>query len=91
MVFEEKEQQKLDVFVLLGDFLRQAKRMFFLGLALIVACSAGATVLARSTYTPYYEAYASFTVRVSNPLYSDISSYNEKTAQMMADTLPYGQ
>ena len=88
MVFEEKEQQKLDVFVLLGDFLRQAKRMFFLGLALIVACSAGATVLARSTYTPYYEAYASFTVRVSNPLYSDISSYNEKTAQMMADTFP---
>ena len=31
---------------------------------------------------------ASFTVRVANPLYASVSSYNEKTAQVMADTFP---
>ncbi len=37
---------------------------------------------------PVYAASASFTVRVANPLYASVSSYNEKTAQVMADTFP---
>ena len=42
----------------------------------------------RRAYRPVYEASASFTVRVANPLYASVSSYNEKTAQVMADTFP---
>ena len=85
---EEKAIQKLDIFTLFEDFLRQAKRMWLLGLALILLCSLGLTVLRHRSYHPVYEAYTSFTVRVANPLYASISSYNEATAQVMADTFP---
>ena len=85
---EEKEQQKIDIFILLEDFLRQVKRMWILGLVLAVVCSAALAFRARSSYREVYEAYASFTVRVSNPLYASISSYNEKTAEVMAETFP---
>jgi len=53
-----------------------------------IICSAGFSFLKKRSYTPVYEAYASFTVRVKNPLYAGINSYNEKTAQVMADTFP---
>lgn len=85
---EAKEQQELDIFVLLEDFLRQAKRMWLLGLVMILVCSAGLTLRSRASFKESYEAYASFTVRVANPLYASVSSYNEKTAAVMADTFP---
>jgi len=85
---EEKEQQKIDIYVLLEDFLRQAKRLLLLGLVLILVCSAAMTFRAHRTYREVYEAYASFTVRVANPLYASVSSYNERTAEVMADTFP---
>ena len=56
MEFEEKEEQKLDLFVLLDDFLRQAKRLWLLGVLLVAVCGAGLTFLQRVRYTPYYEA-----------------------------------
>ena len=88
MEIEKTEQQGRDTFVLLDDFLHQAKRMWLLGLALILICAAGLTFVQRRAYRPVYEASASFTVRVANPLYASVSSYNEKTAQVMADTFP---
>ena len=88
MEFQEKEQQKLDIFVLLWDVLRLVKRTFLLGLVLILVCSLVFTMIGRRSYRESYEAHASFTVRVANPLYSTVTSYNEKTAQVMADTFP---
>ena len=88
MEFEEKEGQKLDLYILLEDFLRQAKRMWILGLLLVTVCGAGLGFVKSRSFTPMYQAYASFTVRVTNPLYGGISSYNERTAQAMADTFP---
>lgn len=88
MEIEKREKQELDILVLLEDFLRQAKRTLLLGLVLILALGGGMVFLKHRTYSPAYEAYASFTVRVANPLYSNISTYNEKTAQVMADTFP---
>lgn len=88
MEIEKTEQQGRDTFILLDDFLHQAKRMWLLGLALILICAAGLTFVQRRAYRPVYEASASFTVRVANPLYASVSSYNEKTAQVMADTFP---
>ena len=85
---EEKQPQQIDIFVLLDDFLRQAKRLLILGLVLVIVCSAGMAFRARRGYREVYEAYASFTVRVSNPLYASVSSYNERTAEIMADTFP---
>ena len=43
MEIEKTEQQGRDTFVLLDDFLHQAKRMWLLGLALILICAAGLT------------------------------------------------
>lgn len=88
MEFEEKEEQKLDLFVLLDDFLRQAKRMWLLLLVLVLLFSVGMTAMSYRSYTPVYEAHASFLVHVANPLYSDISAYNTKTAEVMASTFP---
>ena len=85
---EEKAIQKLDIFTLVEDFLRLAKRMWALGLVLVLVCGLGLTVVRHRSYRPIYEANASFTVRVANLLYASVSSYNEKTAQVMADTFP---
>lgn len=85
---EAKQPQQIDIFVLLDDFLRQAKRMLILGLVLVLVLSAAMAIRARSGYSEVYEAYASFTVRVANPLYASVSSYNERTAEIMADTFP---
>lgn len=85
---ERTGPQKVDIFILLEDFLRQARRIWLLGLVLIVLCSGIWTLWKRMSYREVYEAYASFTVRVANPLYGSVSSYNDKTAQVMADTFP---
>lgn len=85
---QEKEQQELDIFVLLEDFLRMARRLWLLGLVLVLVCSVGLTVWQQRSFQTTYEAYASFTVRVANPLYASVSSYNDRTAQVMADTFP---
>lgn len=88
MEIEKNKKQELDLLMLFEDFLRQAKRTCVLGLVLIMVFGCGMAFLKHRSYTPIYEAYASFTVQVSNPLYSNTNTYNEKTAQVMADTFP---
>ena len=85
---ENEENQKLDIFVLLEDFLRQARRMWMLCILLMLLFSTALTVMKQMSYMPVYEAYASFTIRVTSPLYASVSSYNEKTAEVMANTFP---
>ena len=89
MEFEEREEQELDLFVLLEDFFQEAKRLWVLGAALIVLCGAFLGFYEKSNYTPMYQASASFTVKVADPLYASVSSYNMKTAEQMAKTFPY--
>ena len=62
MEIEKTEQQGRDAFILLDDFLHQAKRMWLLGLALVLICAAGLTFVQRRAYRPVYEASASFTM-----------------------------
>lgn len=88
MEIEKREKQELDILALFEDFFRQAKRTWLLGLVLILVFGGGLGFLKQRAYTPIYEAYSSFTVRVANPLYTNIGSYNEKTAQVMANTFP---
>lgn len=89
MELEEKDGQKLDLFVLLDDILKAARRHLALGLALIAMCSAFMTYRSYRSYVPVYAATASFTVKIANPLYASVSSYNVKTAEQMAATFPY--
>ena len=88
MEIEKREKQELDILMLVENCLRQARRTWALGLVLILVFGFGMTFLRYRAYSPIYEAYASFTVRVANPLYTNIGTYNEKTAQVMADTFP---
>lgn len=90
MEFEEKEPERdLDLLVLLDDFLKAARRHLLLGLVLVMVCAGVLTALRYRSYTPSYTAYASFTVKVANPLYASVSSYNTKTAEQLATTFPY--
>ena len=88
MEFETKEVQKLDLFVMLDDLLRAVKRLWILGLVLVLAGGSVFSIREKMNYSPVYEAYASFTVRVANPLYGSVSNYNAKTAEQMAMTFP---
>ena len=84
MEFENYEEQKLDLFILLDDFLKEARRMWLLALVLIVLGAAGLTGYRYLHYRPSYVATASFTVQVSNPLYGNTMNYNSKTAEQLA-------
>ena len=88
MEYQEENEQELDIFVLIGDFLKIGRRYIVLLVLLVTVCSAGLTGYRRLRYYPMYEAYASFTVRVANPLYASVSGYNSKTAEVMAATFP---
>ena len=89
-MMDEKEQneRELDLFVLLEDFLKIGKRFWALLVIMVTVCAVGATAYCRMNYFTMYEAYASFTVRVANPLYASSSGYNSKTAEVMAATFP---
>ncbi len=89
MEMEEKEEQKLDLLVLLDDFLREGKRLLVWALALVLSGSLLMAGYQYRSYTPVYHATASFTVKVANPLYASVSAYNTKTAEQMAKTFPY--
>ena len=88
MEFEEKDEQTLDLFVLLADFFRELRRLWVLGVALILALATVLGGLRYVRYSPVYEASATFTVRVADPLYADVNIYNTKTAEQMAKTFP---
>ena len=61
MEIEEKEAQKLDLYILLEDFLRQARRMWILGVLMVLCFGAALGFLKGRSFTPMYQAYASFT------------------------------
>lgn len=88
MEYEEQNEQELDIFILLSDFLKISKRFWILLILLVGLCSAGLTFYQRVTYEPTYEAYASFTVRVANPLQASVEGFNSKTAEVMAAAFP---
>ena len=89
MAAEEKQEQKLDLVTLLGDFLKIARRHILLCLVLAVIGSGAFAFLTYRSYVPQYTASASFSVRVANPLYGSVAAYNTATAEQMAKTFPY--
>lgn len=85
----EKQEQKLDLMSLLGDFGKIARRYLLLCLVLVILCGAFFGLRHYRAYVPLYRASASFSVRVANPLYGSIGAYNTATAEQMAKTFPY--
>lgn len=79
----------IDLYMLMGDFWRTAKRIIWLFPLLVILGAAAMGIRAKISYRPQYEAKASFTVTVTNPLQSEMRSYNTATAEQMAKTFPY--
>ena len=88
---EEKELNlsKIDLIFIFRIWLRYAKQFWAAGLVLMLLCAGILGYSGYKAYTPIYEASVSFTVRVANPLYSNINSYNNATANQLNNTFPY--
>lgn len=85
----EKEVAGIDLRILISDLLRAAKRLLWLGILLVLLSAAALCWRTYRSYTPRYQATASFTVYVTNPLQAEIRTYNAVTAEQMAKTFPY--
>lgn len=79
----------IDLRQLLRDGLRTMRRTLAVFAALAVLCTAALCWRVYRSYCPMYRASATFTVYVTNPLQSEIRSYNTATAEQMAKTFPY--
>ncbi len=86
---ENKHTQKLDLPVLFDDFLKFCKRFFLAGVILAVLGAGFMGLRHYRGYYPIYSASASFTVKVANPLYASVYTYNTQTAEQMAKSFPY--
>ena len=58
----EKNIAQIDLRVMLFDFLRVAKQLLWLGVALVLLATAALSGWTYLSYTPKYQATASFTV-----------------------------
>ena len=85
----ENNNTGIDLGILLHDFLAAARRSWILAVVLALVFSAVLSIRARRSYYPQYEAKATFTVYVADPLQAEIRGYNTATAEQMAKTFPY--
>lgn len=79
---------KLDLIELLGGLFRSCRQHLALGIVLVAALTGVMCLRAWRSYSPRYQASASFTVQVTNPLYAEQSYYNAAVAEQMAKTFP---
>ena len=89
MEMNENEKRAINLSVLLDDFLKEAKRIWYLIIVFAAVFAICLSFYRYSQFVPYYEAYASFTVKVINPVYASISGYNTAAAEQMESTFPY--
>lgn len=75
--------------VILDDMWRGMKKFYWIFLVIISAAATLFYVQARRSYTPSYQAYASFVVNVASAYNYDNTYYNETTAEQMSKTFPY--
>ena len=86
---EEYRVSEDELKAFLHDILQVAGRTLVLLLVFAVVASAVFCLWTWRRYSPSYEASATFTVYVSNPLQSEVRAYNTSTAEQMAKTFPY--
>lgn len=85
----EKSIEKIDLTILISDFRRAARRMLMPGILLAAVLAAFFCWREYRSYSPQYQASASFTVYVTNPLQAEVRTYNTATAEQMQKTFPY--
>lgn len=85
----ENNMAKIDLGILIADFRRAAKRFFLPGILLVLLLAAFFCWRTYRSYSPRYQATASFTVYVTNPLQAEVRTYNTATAEQMQKTFPY--
>ena len=79
----------IDLKILLSDFLKMARRLWWLALVLLLTLCLLFCVRGRRNYRPVYRASSTFTVSVTNALQAEVRGYNSTTADQMARTFPY--
>ena len=84
-----KNAAPLDLIGIVNSLIPILKKLWVLGAVATLLCSGAAFLKAYTSYVPIYEASASFTVRVVNPLYASVSAYNTETASQMEKTFPH--
>ena len=87
--YTEKNMAGIDLGILISDFRRGAKHLLIPGILLIVLLTAFFCWRTFRSYSPQYQASASFTVYVTNPLQAEVRTYNTATAEQMQKTFPY--
>lgn len=80
---------KIDLIELLRGLLRSCRHLLVEGIVLTLVIMSALCVLTWRSYTPRYQASASFTVKVANPFYAESQYYNSSVAEQMAKTFPY--
>ena len=83
------QQNNLSLLNIWTAFKRGFKRLWWLLILLALLCGSIMGIYAWKSYVPSYTASVTFTVRVNNSAFSDISAYNSKTADQLARTFPY--
>lgn len=85
----KKDYPKIDLEVVLYDFFKAGKRLWWVAMLLATVFGGVLCFGAKRTYTPQYRAYSTFTVSVLDPLQAGLLGYNSATADQMAKTFPY--
>ena len=85
----DMELEKIDVVALLHGLFKSALRLLLPGVLIIALTAALMGVNTWKGYSPRYRASASFTVKMTNPLYANQQYYNNSAAEQMANTFPY--
>ena len=85
----EQVNHGLDLKILLHDLMMVARRRWIAAVVMVAVFSGLLCLQSWRSYRPQYQASATFTVYVANPLQSEIRGYNTATAEQMATTFPY--
>ena len=87
------EEEKIDLFRLLAEFLRAARRLFWLPVVLAVLLGGALGLRQWRSYTPMYASEVIFTIQMTDSALTDLSNmtayYDKATAEQLSKTFPY--
>ncbi|MDY3281430.1 polysaccharide biosynthesis tyrosine autokinase [Dysosmobacter sp.] len=87
------EEEKIDLFRVLSEFLRAFRRLFWLPLILAAALGALSGLRSWRSYTPMYASEVTFTIQLTDSALTDLSGmtayYDKATAEQLSKTFPY--
>lgn len=84
----DMEYPKVNMFELLRGLVKSAVRMLVPAVVLMALLAGMLCLRTWWSYTPVYQASASFTVNTRNPFYATQQYYNNNAAEQMAKTFP---